>query len=51
MSYAAYDYQFTVETCYQAASHAQSAKMWPIVADVAWSVCLSVCLLDINELC
>jgi len=40
--------------CYQAALHARSAKMWPIVTVVAWSVslCLSVhasrslCLLD-----
>ena len=28
------------------ASHAQSAKMRPVATDVAWSVCLCVCLLD-----
>jgi len=31
------------------ASHARSAKMRPIAAEVAWSVCLSVCLLDNRE--
>jgi len=31
-----------------AASHAQSAKMRPIVTDVPRSVCVSVCLLDTN---
>jgi len=37
--------------CSRAASHARCAKMRPIATDVAWSVCLSVRLLDTTMSC